>query len=85
MHYDSLVFASEVQDELKHLVSLRPASNAPLRPVRACVLGPLGAGRTTLARRLASHYGAVHVDAAALVRDMKEKGVVIMHPYFTRF
>ena len=40
----------QVADELRHLVSLRPTSNAPLRPVRVCVLGPLGSGRTSLVR-----------------------------------
>ena len=38
--------APQINDELMHLVSLRPQSNAPLRPARVCVLGPLGSGRT---------------------------------------
>jgi len=66
----------QVADELRHLVSLRPTSNAPLRPVRVCVLGPLGSGRTSLARRVSKHYGAVHVDVAQIVRGMKEVGAV---------
>lgn len=66
----------QIQSELNHLVQLRPLSNAPLRPVRVCVLGPIGSGRTTLARRLSKHYGAVHVDVTAVVRDMKERGLV---------
>jgi adenylate kinase len=66
----------QINDELMHLVSMRPQSNAPLRPARVCVLGPLGSGRTQLAKRLAQHYGAVHVDATAIVRSMKEEGLV---------
>lgn len=66
----------DIASELNHLVSLRPHSNAPLRPARVCVVGPLGSGRTTLARSLAKHYGAVHVDLTAIVRDLKERGVV---------
>jgi adenylate kinase len=65
-----------VFEDLKHLVSLKEKSNAPLRPARVCVLGPLGAGRTTLSKQLAAHYGAVHVDIASIVRQMKEQGEV---------
>jgi adenylate kinase len=50
---------SQIAAELIKMVPLRPASNAPLRPVRVCCLGPLGSGRTTLAKNLATHYGAV--------------------------
>jgi adenylate kinase len=72
---DGLDYA-QVNEELTHLVSLRPQSNAPLRPARVCVLGPLGSGRTQLSKRLAQHYGAVHVDTTAIVRGMKEEGLV---------
>jgi adenylate kinase len=48
--------SQQVSDELTHLVSLRPQSNAPLRPARVCVLGPLGSGRTGLAKRCAPAF-----------------------------
>jgi adenylate kinase len=67
---------SQIVSQLISMVALRPASNAPLRPVRVCVLGPLGSGRTTLAKKLSAHYGAVHVDANAIVRAMKESGQI---------
>lgn len=65
-----------VLEALKRLVTLRAYSNAPLQPVRCCILGPLGSGRTTLSSALAARYGAVHVDVAAIVREMKERGAV---------
>jgi adenylate kinase len=68
----------QITAQLISMVAMRPASisNAPLRPVRVCCLGPLGSGRTTLAKKLSMHYGAVHVDANAIVRAMKESGQI---------
>lgn len=54
-------------------VGQRIYSNAPLRPPRVCVVGPLGSGRTTQCRLLAASYGLVHVDVEVLVRGLQEE------------
>jgi len=54
-------------------VGLRQYSNAPLRPWRVCLVGPLGAGRTTQCRLLSQSYGLVHVDVEVLVRELQEE------------
>jgi len=62
-----------VYDSLKKMINLRPYSNAPLRPPRVVVVGPCGSGRSTQCQMIAKHYGCVHVDIAALVKDLQEK------------
>jgi len=62
-----------IYDSIKKMIALRPYSNAPLRPPRVLVIGPCGSGRSTQCQMLAKHYGCVHVDIAALVKDLQEK------------
>merc|ERR550514_381108 len=62
-----------IYESLKKMISLRPYSNAPLRPPRVMVIGPCGSGRSTQCQMIAKHYGCVHVDIATLVKDLQEK------------
>lgn len=62
-----------IYESIKKMISLRPYSNAPLRPPRVILIGPCGSGRSTQCQMLAKHYGCVHVDIAALVKDLQEK------------
>merc|ERR1719420_2163888 len=62
-----------IYESMKKMISLRAYSNAPLRPPRVIIIGPCGSGRSTQAQMIAKHYGCVHVDIAALVKDLQEK------------
>merc|ERR1719161_192853 len=62
-----------IYDSIKKMIALRTFSNAPLRPPRLVIVGPCGSGRSTQCQMLAKHYGCVHVDIAALVKDLQEK------------
>mmetsp|Transcript_39220 Transcript_39220/g.94289 ORF Transcript_39220/g.94289 Transcript_39220/m.94289 type:complete len:437 (-) Transcript_39220:167-1477(-) len=62
----------EMAKIIERVVSLRAFSNAPLRPMRACIVGPVGAGRSTQSELLARAYGAVHVDVEALLLEQQE-------------
>merc|ERR1719161_1048924 len=64
---DDIIYAS-----MKKMIALRPYSNAPLRPPRVIIIGPCGSGRSTQCQMIAKHYGCVHVDIAALVKDLQE-------------
>merc|ERR1712134_137868 len=59
-------------ESVKKMISLRPYSNAPLRPPRVICIGPCGSGRSTQCQMIAKHYGCVNVDIAALVKDLQE-------------
>jgi len=62
-----------IYESMKKMIQLRPYSNAPLRPPRVVIIGPCGSGRSTQCQMIAKHYGCVHVDIAALVKDLQEK------------
>lgn len=62
-----------IYDSMKKMIQLRNYSNAPLRPPRVVIMGPCGSGRSTQCQMIAKHYGCVHVDVAALVKDLQEK------------
>merc|ERR1719262_547663 len=62
-----------IYESMKKMIQLRPYSNAPLRPPRVIIIGPCGSGRSTQAQMIAKHYGCVHVDVAAVVKDLQEK------------
>jgi adenylate kinase len=62
-----------IYESMKKMIQLRPYSNAPLRPPRVVIMGPCGSGRSTQCQMIAKHYGCVHVDIAALVKDLQEK------------
>merc|ERR1712224_539949 len=61
-----------IYESMKKMIQLRPYSNAPLRPPRVIIIGPCGSGRSTQCQMIAKHYGCVHVDIAALVKDLQE-------------
>eukprot|EP00440_Ansanella_granifera_P009994 gb/GFBE01010838.1/.p1 GENE.gb/GFBE01010838.1/~~gb/GFBE01010838.1/.p1 ORF type:complete len:468 (+),score=131.07 gb/GFBE01010838.1/:1-1404(+) len=50
----------------------RQFSNAPLRMLRICIVGPCGSGRTTQCEQIAKTFGVVHVDLAQLLREKQE-------------
>ncbi|CAD7940570.1 unnamed protein product [Amoebophrya sp. A25] len=54
-----------VVDQVQHAVAR--AVNDPRGPLRICVLGPLGSGRSTQAAKVAADFGVVHVDVNAMV------------------
>jgi adenylate kinase len=62
-----------INESMKKMIQLRPYSNAPLRPPRVAIVGPCGSGRSTQCQMIAKHYGCVHVDIAALVKDVQDK------------
>jgi len=62
-----------VYAQMKKCVMRREYSNAPTRPPRFCVIGPLGSGRTTQSRVLSQAYGCVHVDIEMIIRDLYER------------
>jgi len=62
-----------IYESIRKMIALRPYSNAPLRPPRIVVIGPCGSGRSTQCQMISKHYGCVHVDIAALVKDLQEK------------
>merc|ERR550514_453547 len=62
-----------IYESIRKMIQLRPYSNAPLRPPRVIIIGPCGSGRSTQAQLIAKHYGCVHVDVAALVKDLQDK------------
>ncbi|CEM14740.1 unnamed protein product [Vitrella brassicaformis CCMP3155] len=51
-------------------ISMRPYSNAPLRPPRIVIVGHAGSGRSTQAAKIAKHYGVVHVDVAVVLHNL---------------
>merc|ERR1719240_184650 len=48
---------------------MRPHANAPLRPMRLCIVGPCGSGKSTQSKIMAKHYGLVHVNVSILLRN----------------
>eukprot|EP00392_Amoebophrya_sp_AT5.2_P006731 g6743.t1 len=54
-----------VIDQVKHAVGRAVAD--PRGPLRMCVLGPLGSGRSTQAAKVAEDFGVVHVDVCAMM------------------
>merc|ERR1712216_313686 len=46
--------------------AIKRAGGDPRGPLRCCVVGPVGSGRTTQATAIANDFGAVHVDLAKL-------------------
>lgn len=57
---------------MKNCLHYRPYSNAPLRMLRICIIGPCASGRTTQCQEIAKTYGVVHVDLADLLRKKQE-------------
>jgi adenylate kinase len=57
-----------VAQEVVAFVGRREPSRAPRRPTRALVLGPAGAGKATLCKRLVRQHGLLHVAVGPLLR-----------------
>jgi len=45
----------------------------PRGPLRVCVIGPLGSGRTTQSRLVAHSFGVVHVDVNAMISSSERQ------------
>lgn len=48
--------------------ALSPPSLAPRRPMRVCMLGPQGTGKSTKCTKMAHTYGVIHLSAGGLLR-----------------
>jgi len=66
--------ASAVSDEICRILRQPQPSAAPRRSRRILLLGPVGAGKSTVARELASRFDLVHVSVGSLLRSDGEKG-----------
>jgi dephospho-CoA kinase len=60
-------------------------SNRPARTRRIGITGPIGCGKSTIARRLAERPGVVVVDADQVARDVVELGEPALEAVITRF
>ncbi|CAD7949823.1 unnamed protein product [Amoebophrya sp. A120] len=66
----SVTGSTSVVDQVQHAVARAVAD--PRGPLRMCVLGPLGSGRSTQAARIAEDFGVVHVDVNTMVSKPAE-------------
>eukprot|EP00930_Biecheleria_cincta_P090797 TRINITY_DN80262_c0_g1_i1.p1 TRINITY_DN80262_c0_g1~~TRINITY_DN80262_c0_g1_i1.p1 ORF type:complete len:467 (-),score=116.64 TRINITY_DN80262_c0_g1_i1:199-1599(-) len=64
---DNMVYTT-----MKNSLHYRAFSNAPLRMLRICIIGPCASGRTTQCQEIAKTYGVVHIDLADLLRKKQE-------------
>lgn len=64
---------SSIWEQVDKYLSAPAISLAPKRPLRLLLLGPVGSGKATQARKLSNKYGTVHVSVGALVRKEMEK------------
>ena len=55
-------------------------SNDPRGPLRICVVGPLGSGRSTQAKLVAETYNVVHIDVNAMVSILPRVGICHSRP-----
>ncbi len=62
-----------VYTNIANFIKAVEASDAPRRPQRVLVLGPLGAGKSTVALKLAEKYDLVHLSVGSLLRSESEK------------
>eukprot|EP00331_Platyophrya_macrostoma_P033037 CAMPEP_0176444716 /NCGR_PEP_ID=MMETSP0127-20121128/23237_1 /TAXON_ID=938130 /ORGANISM="Platyophrya macrostoma, Strain WH" /LENGTH=452 /DNA_ID=CAMNT_0017830295 /DNA_START=17 /DNA_END=1375 /DNA_ORIENTATION=- len=59
----------ELLEEMARLVKYRIKSKAPKRSASILILGPPGAGRSSLAKLISQKYGLVHVNSSQLLKD----------------
>ena len=55
------------------------------RPLRIGLTGPIGCGKSTIARRLGEHAGVVVVDADVVARDVLDPGTPELDAVYRRF
>ena len=67
---------SSTQESFTSLLKPSSSALAPTRPIRICVTGPSGSGRSTQARLLAAHFGVVFVSASTLALQATGKPFV---------